>query len=180
MGCSSLLCVSLPPSLTSASIHHRARWGSFPHHPLDPSDCIRHFYPWYVLQHPSLIQPASISAKTFVGSLSLCTKTTNSSVRYHPHPTANTDPGRAIQAGLNEYKFDIVLVLCFVATIASLCDWLWLGAAIIPGYAIIKIWTKFIAPWIFAEGAKEATEEDTKEQERAQRRRERKRMKRMR
>ncbi|KAG9397591.1 Protein of unknown function DUF788, TMEM208 [Carpediemonas membranifera] len=90
-------------------------------------------------------------------------------------------PGRDVMAGLNEYKVDVLAVLGFVMVLAALWDWLWLIASIIPGYVVYKVWTMFIAPWLFADGgSKEMTPEQKKELERIEARRQRKKAKRVR
>ncbi|KAF2073263.1 hypothetical protein CYY_005425 [Polysphondylium violaceum] len=77
------------------------------------------------------------------------------------------DGGSELSGGFCEYYFDIIYICSGVQILGLLSDkFLWI-LLIIPGFATYKIWTSFIAPWIFA-----APEEQPVEDEKARKKRE--------
>ncbi|XP_063683928.1 transmembrane protein 208-like [Bolinopsis microptera] len=64
-----------------------------------------------------------------------------------------------MDGGVTDYFKDIIIVTCVVMILSLISDYFWYGWLIIPGFALVKLWTSVISPWIFAP-APEAPEGD--------------------
>ncbi|TKR93666.1 hypothetical protein L596_008079 [Steinernema carpocapsae] len=60
------------------------------------------------------------------------------------------DPGT-----LGESCKDAIIVASFVQVIACFWSKIFFALAVIPAYGLFKLWTKILAPWIFAEASEE-------------------------
>lgn len=58
-----------------------------------------------------------------------------------------------MEGGMSDYFKDIIMVTCSVVMLSLLSDYFWYGWLIIPGFALYKLWSGIIAPWIFAPAA---------------------------
>lgn len=55
-----------------------------------------------------------------------------------------------MEGGMSDYFKDIIMVTCTVVLLSLVSDYFWYLWLIIPGFALYKLWSGIIAPWIFA------------------------------
>jgi len=73
-----------------------------------------------------------------------------SRVIYDSHTKELLSEGAAItQPGLYEYVFDVIYLTWILQVLSVISSYVWLGYLIIPIYALYKLWTKLLGPWIF-------------------------------
>ncbi|KAL5269286.1 hypothetical protein ACHWQZ_G002937 [Mnemiopsis leidyi] len=54
-----------------------------------------------------------------------------------------------MEGGVTDYFKDIIIVTCVVLLLSLISDYFWFCWLIIPGFALVKLWTNVISPWIF-------------------------------
>eukprot|EP01135_Chromosphaera_perkinsii_P008074 Nk52_evm1s1119 gene=Nk52_evmTU1s1119 len=70
--------------------------------------------------------------------------------------------------GLSEYIKDVIYVVLFVQVASLYSEWFLLVLLVIPGFALVMLWVKVIAPWIF-EQPPELSEADVKRMQKKER-----------
>lgn len=55
-----------------------------------------------------------------------------------------------MEGGVTDYFKDLIIVTCAVMVTSLISDYFWFGWLIIPLFALVKLWTTVISPWIFA------------------------------
>jgi hypothetical protein len=88
-----------------------------------------------------------------------------------------TEGASITQPGLYEYVFDLIYLSWLLQIASVISFYVWLGYLVVPGYALYKLWTKLIGPWIFgskqvpisSEGSLKAEQKFRKERQPIQR-----------
>ncbi|ORY01165.1 DUF788-domain-containing protein [Basidiobolus meristosporus CBS 931.73] len=86
--------------------------------------------------------------------------------RYSPSGQLESSGEDLSAEGLTAYFFDIIYVTWFVHIGSVFTDYFWFFYLLIPGYAVIKLWSSVIKPYLGSQSAGEEPEMDEKTRKR--------------